>query len=615
LDETWSADEKMSRINVGTYNPLLGEWHNELAMKARSKHRSQGFGTLLSRGELFEYLQLLEAFRGGCEPTDGLDLTWNRVANSEKIQQQVDRLISSFDPNNPSASLQGLAQLYRTLDEYPWANYWVELKKTEVADLILQCGHVYVEALAQTPFTTPGGKAEIEINMVSEASRGVIQVDSVLVGDQLMYPNTLLGRNRPLNFKTSVKIPSNTPISQPFWLRDTYDGLFVTDDIKQRTAPENGSALSAYIVFETEGVRFSKSFPVLYKWRDRVTGENMAYFHLRPAATVQTAEQTLVFLKAGEDRQLTISVTAHKDEITGTLRLRLPPNWEIQPRSQQITINKIGETRHFVFRVKPGEGALTGMLEPYDESGTGIYDRALVEIDYPHIHKQTLFPKAGIKLVYAPLMCYAGKVGYIMGPGDEVPAGISQLGVEVVSLSAADLPATALGEFDAIILGIRALNTEMPLKNNYTLLLDYVRNGGLLIAQYNTPDLLFTDIGPFPFKISRNRITDEEALPEFTQPAHEIFNVPNPITADDFNGWVQERGLYFASDYEEKYTSLISWKDPDEEPTGGALICTDYGKGKYIYTGISFFRQLPAGVPGAYRLLANILSYGRAPRK
>jgi LmbE family N-acetylglucosaminyl deacetylase len=613
LEERWSTDESITRINVGTYNALLGEWHNELAMKARSKHRSQGFGTLLQRGELFEYLQLLEAYRGGCEPTDGIDLTWNRVTKSENIQQQINRLIDGFQPNNPSASLNGLAQLYRILEDYPWANYWVEKKKEEVAELILDCGAVYVEAIADKPFTAPGGQVKVNINMVSDAASGVVQIDSVLVADQLQYPYTLLGRNKPIQLQTDITIPKDGIISQPFWLRKPYKGLFATDDIRLRCLPENPPALEAYIVFETDGIRFSKRFPVLYKWRDRVTGENMAYFHIRPAITLQSTEQTLVFLKAGEERTLTVSVTAHKDEITGTLRLRVPDKWEIEPKSQQITMNKQGETRHYTFRITPREGAVSGQLFPYDNSGTGDYDRALVEIDYPHIHKQTIFPIASVKLVYAPLTCYAKKVGYIMGPGDEVPASIAQMGAEVIMLYAAELPSAPLADCDAIVLGIRALNTEDGLKKNYNLLMDYVKNGGLLIVQYNTPDLMFTDIGPYPFKISRNRVTDEKANPEFTDAQHDIFNIPNPISQSDFQDWVQERGLYFAGEITPNYSSLISWKDPGEEPAAGALICADYGKGKFVYTGISFFRQLPAGVAGAYRLWANILSYGRKP--
>ncbi|MFZ1332036.1 MAG: LmbE family protein, partial [Flavobacteriales bacterium] len=316
---------------------------------------------------------------------------------------------------------------------------------------------------------------------------------------------------------------------------------------------------------------------------------------------------------------ITVEVEALTDDLLGELTMSVPAGWNdagsgvpVWKATQKVNIAKRNERQSFTFQLIPGENAKAGAVKFEFVGPKGKADRTLHEIDYPHIMAQVYYTPAEVKLIPLDVKVNATLVGYIKGAGDDVPQAIERLGVTVDMIDPSTATLESISKYDAIVVGIRAYNTEKAMEQFNPVLMQFVENGGTVVAQYNTQsrDMILPDslIGPYPFKLSRDRVTVEEAPPTFPDPKHPLLNTPNTITVADFDGWVQERGLYFVGERDPKYTALISWNDPGEEPLEGALITCDYGKGRYIYTGISFFRELPAGVPGAYRLWANLIS-------
>ncbi|MBK9762267.1 MAG: hypothetical protein IPO87_02635 [Flavobacteriales bacterium] len=332
--------------------------------------------------------------------------------------------------------------------------------------------------------------------------------------------------------------------------------------------------------------------------------------YFTPVASI--IPKTEIVIARGGTQTVEIEVEALTDSLTGQLNVTLPEGWGTTKDLKLVDIAKRNERQSFTFQLMPGDKAKAGAVK-FDFSGPkGKADRTLHEIDYPHIMAQVYYTPAEVELIPLDVKVNATRVGYIKGAGDDVPQAIERLGVTVDMIDPSTATLESISKYDAIVVGIRAYNTEKAMAQFNPVLMKFVENGGTVVAQYNTQsrDMILPDslIGPYPFKLSRDRVTVEEAPPTFLDPKHPLLNSPNTITAVDFDGWVQERGLYFVGERDPKYTALIRWNDPGEDPMDGALVTCDYGKGRYVYTGISFFRELPAGVAGAYRLWANLLS-------
>jgi hypothetical protein len=266
--------------------------------------------------------------------------------------------------------------------------------------------------------------------------------------------------------------------------------------------------------------------------------------------------------------------------------------------------------KEYEFTVTPPFVSGTGTIRAWVEKGKEIYDRSFEEIDFPHIEPQVYMPHAETKVVRLDLLNRVRTLAYIEGAGDEVAESLAQIGLQVKSIEAADLASEKLSNYECVVMGVRAYNTNEELKSQQQKLMDYVYDGGTLIVQYNTNrGLKVENFGPLDMSLGRGRVTEEDAKVTFLAPEHPILQSPNEIKLEDFDGWVQERGLYFAKDWDAGYVPILSWSDQGEEAEKGSLLALSHGKGVFVYTGISFFRQLPAGVPGAYRLFANILSF------
>lgn len=615
-------------IETGLYNPLLGKSYGEIAAESRSQHKSQGFGVSANRGARIDYLLLKGGEPVQKDPLDAIDLSWKRVADgptlrSNAVQSQVSQIISSFRADQPAASVPALVQLYGAISQLDTANIYVKAKRQDVQALIQQCLGLWFETNPANYAATPGETIKLTTNIVSrtDASITLINVRYSTGTDSTL--NIPLKPNDVVILPGSVTIPNDQKISQPYWLeKPIVKGLFQVDNQQLIGLPENPPALSATYTFTINQQRFTFTRPVVYKSTDPVEGEIYRPFIIQPAITANLTERVYAFRdnapKTGE-----VVLKAGRANVSGTLTVDAPKGWKIEPASVAFSIASKGDEQRATFTITPTPQAQDGKLQAVmtirtpDRDGI-TFTTGLRQIAYKHIPTQTLFPPAEAKVEKIDVNVTAKNIGYIVGAGDEVPQALQQMGCHVTLLGAAQLN-TDLAVYDAIVMGVRAYNTNDYLAIYQPKLMDYVKNGGTLIVQYVTPGgsgfiqngLKVSQFGPYPFKVVNERVTDEDAPMTFINPQHRLLNYPNKITEADFSGWIQERGIYFAQDWDKAYEPIFSAHDPNEAPKQGSLIYARYGKGHFMYTGLVFFRELPAGVPGAYRLFANLISVGK----
>ena len=492
--------------------------------------------------------------------------------------------------------------------------------------MIAACAGIYAEVSASDSTAVPGGSLEISAAVISR--RAVpLRLREVRLPGASVPVDKPLGENEPWQAERTITVPKDAAISNPYWLAEPPGpGLYTVSDPALIGRPEDPPALSAEFLLTigpgTETLRLVR--PVLYKWTDPVAGERYRAVAITPEVMVNPEAPVLMFPDS-QARPLRVRLKAGAEKVAGTLRLELPAGFAAEPPSAPFRLDKKGAEEELRFLLRPAAAgqpagqpqATPGTLRVVAEVGEQRLSRGTLSIDYPHIPIQTLFPQAEVKLCRFELKKTRTKIGYIAGARDEVAAALRQVGFEVTLLTEAELeqkPAAGLRQFGAIVVGVRAYNTNPRMQFYTPRLLDYVAAGGNLIVQYNTNNRLSklaAPIGPYPFEISQDRVTDENAAVTVQPAGHPLLSQPNRITDADFQGWVQERGLYFADKWSDKYEAPLSMQDPGEPPKKGGLLLARHGKGAFIYTGLAFFRQLPAGVAGAYRLFANLISYGQ----
>ncbi|MGH9627360.1 MAG: hypothetical protein ACRD7E_03215, partial [Bryobacteraceae bacterium] len=427
-----------------------------------------------------------------------------------------------------------------------------------------------------------------------------------------------LPHNSPEVLDFSWKVPARRGWSQPYWLRSPPDdALYKVPDQRLRGLAETPPVLRAAIGLKIDSHAISMSRPVWRRYVDRTRGELTRPLEVVPPVAVSFSENAIIFPDE-RSRTVVVELESNVAKTSGNIRLETPAGWRVEPQSQPFELPQAGQRKSLAFDITPPPGDSQVHIRAIaDVDGQEISSGVRV-IDYPHIQPQTMFPPAAASFVRGEIRNLAQRVGYVMGAGDRIPESLRQIGAEVTLLDDGALAHGDLSRFDAIVTGVRAYNVRPDLLANQHRLLEYVRNGGTLIVQYNVLERggrgasPLDQIGPYPIEIGRDRVTVEEAPVDFPNPDHPLLQSPNRITSGDFQGWVQERGLYFASSWDKRYESLFSSHDPGESPLPGGILFTRYGKGAYIFTGYSWFRQLPASVPGAYRIFANLLSAGKA---
>jgi hypothetical protein len=600
------------RVDTGEYNPLLGKSYSEIAGDSRSQHKSQGFGSAERRGTQSDYFEVAAGDPATNDLFEGIDTSWNRVPGGRKVGLLLAEGFRSFDPEHPSKSIPSLLAAYAELTKLPEEN-WVRIKKEELLRVIQVCGGIWMEAMASDFAAAPGDTIQIKMSLIN---RSDYPFTLHSLGFPKVAPDSLLDRplknNDPFTSEQTILIPKDFPISQPYWLEDSLqEGISSVKDQNLIGLAENPPALSAHIGLSADGRLLEYSIPLLFRWTDSVNGELYRPFEIRPRVTIQIKDKVCIFAGEGP-KKIKVRLESHSPNVAGLVRLKGPASWKTTPASIPFSLVGKYEEGEVTFDVSPPKQADEADLTVEAEVGGEKISRSLVEISYPHIHRQVYFPDSRFKVVKLDVKTEGKRLGYVMGAGDEVPDALQNLGYEVTQLNDEMLENMDLSPFDAIITGVRAYNTRDVLKLTKERLLQYVAQGGTLIVQYNVASgQLANLIGPYPLTIGRDRVSVEKAPVALLAPEHPLLTFPNKITQKDFEGWIQERGLYFASQWDEKYQTVLSSHDPDEPDKKGGLLYAQYGKGVFIYTAFAWFRQLPAGVPGAFRLFANMIAAGK----
>lgn len=612
FDSTARANDYLG-VEIGGYNALLGKSYGELSAESRSMHRSQGFGVFQARRNNYrEYFSPTDGVVAEADLFDDVNTTWTRVEGGKPIGDKLEEIINNYDPVHPDNAVPALLELRKMITSLE-DGYWKSKKLKELDEVIRHSLGLFLEVTASDFSVVPGDSMTFNVEAVNRTDVPVtlnrISYSSVNKDNTL---DSALNRGEPVIFSSEVKIPADLPVSQPYWLKEPgTKGMYVVEDLHMRNLPENPPAVEATFEVEISGQRVTYTVPVVYKKALPDKGETYRPFVIIPPVAVNINEKVYIFPDK-EPREVRITVRAGKDDITGEVALNLAEGWRSEPARENFDFELKDENQTFSFMVYPPDGQSQITLgATATVNGIG-HNRSLEYIAYDHIPTQTYMPVLKAELVKINIEKKGQRIGYIMGAGDGVPTALQQIGYEVELLEADDLEAANLARYDAVILGVRAYNTQNFLKVKNDELLKYTKNGGTLITQYNTTrGLLTDDFAPYNLQLSRKRVTVEEAPVEILAPKHPVMNEPNPITQADFKGWVQERGLYFPEEWDDEYTPILSSHDPDEEPLKGGLLVAEYGEGYYIYTGYSWFRELPAGVPGAYRIFANLISIGK----
>ena len=599
-------------LEAGGYNSLLGKAYTEIAAASLSMHKSQGVGSPPRRGARKEYFKLLEGQPMTNSLFEGIDTNWSRVANSESIATQIRQIISQFLPADPAASVPELLKLRQAMNGIK-DDSWVPEKKAELDGIIAACLGLHVEGSTTNEAVTPGQTATIKLEAINRCNIPVTlqEIRFPLSGDSMKI-DAALPSNELVTRDLSCKIPENTPYSQPYWLRKSGTlGAFAVDDQTLVGLPENPPDLPVEIVLQINGQELRYIVDTKYRMVDPVAGELRRPLVIEPPVFAKVVNSVLVFA-TNQPKSVGVHVTAATGPVKGELKLAVPQGWGVYPASIPIDLKAADAEMVATFTVKPPDQNSEGTLRAAVSIDGRDYSLGRVRISYPHIGVHTLMPPAEARLVRADIREKGERIGYIPGAGDDVPESLQQIGYSVKILSESDITAENLKQFSAVVLGVRAYNTQERIANWLPELFAYVKAGGVAVAQYNTLAELKTDqLGPYPLEISRDRVTDENAEVRILAPDHPLMTTPNKITSKDFEGWVQERGLYFPKKWDPAWTAILSSNDPKEKPLDGGLLVAKSGKGFFIYTSYSWFRQLPAGVPGAYRLVANMLSLGK----
>ncbi len=616
--EKFAKADKSNLITVdaGVYYPNRGMSNGEIAAISRAQHRCQGMGRSLSRSSRNEYLDIIK----GDVPSDGQNLfegvntSWSRLKGGVPITGMIDDILANFNYSAPHESISALVKTYQKIEALEISN-WRTVKLEEIKKIIAQCGGLYTEAAANNYFLTAGQNVEIALEFTNRSPNSVKLKNVSFIGmkkDTSLNLNLVNGEENKFYLKGTV--PSKAKNSSPYWLEDKGAlGMYSVKNQIDIGKPTSDEPIIMVYDMEIEGVNIKFHKPVAHRSVSPVMGEQFRPVEIIPAVSVSVEEKVVVFAD-NNAKKVNVKVMAGKDNIKGQVMLDLPSGWSSKPDSHNFDIANQEQTQSFVFEVVPPANQSEGTMNVKAVLDGKSYSKELILIDYDHIPKQTIFLPAETKIVKLDIQKKGQNVAYIMGAGDKIPESLRQIGYEVDLLEDNEITKEKLANYDALIIGIRAYNTRDKIKFQQEILLDYVKEGGTMIVQYNTGHRLKVpsdQLGPYPFKVSRDRVAVEEAEIRFLKPDHKILNSPNKISTADFDNWVQERGLYFPNEWSKEYTAVLSSNDPGESNKDGGLLVAEYGKGHYVYTGYSWFRELPAGVPGAYRIFANMISLGK----
>lgn len=629
------------KLDAGAFNPLLGKSYGEIASESRSMHKSQGFGVPSQRGPATEFFTLTAGEPVQQDIAEGIVNDWSRFEGGAVINKMIDEIVTTFSFQQPSASVKPLVELYNAIEKVNDGD-WKIKKLNEVQALIEACAGLWLEASTSQEFIVTGDSLRVNFHIINRTNVPVrlnrVQLDSSSllslpdsvksrmnwnsefvkndIGTQGYFVdssfNKELTSNQNLNFNRRIYVRKTA--TEPYWIvKPMGAGSFTVDDQYKIGLAENTASYTAIFNLTIYGTAFRFYKAVMYKHTDPVKGELFEKLVVYPPALIKASNSLLLF-KDTTSKQISFSFVPQATiKTNGAVSINTSNGWRVNPDNWKFEFIK-GNEYQMNTRVRPDQfkNNLSGFIQPNYTSGVSSVNKQRVRtIQYDHIPVITYFPDAVTKVVTADVKIAGKKIGYINGAGDFLPYSLQQLGYTVDLLTEDKLTYQNLKQYDAVVTGIRAYNVHAWLSNAYDELMRYVKEGGVLLVQYNTSNQLGqlrAKISPYPLTISRNRVSEEDAAVKFLAPEHVVMNYPNKITASDFEGWVQERSVYEADNIDPAFTALFEMSDADEPKHNGSLLVADYGKGRFVYSALAFFRQLPAGVPGAYRLIANLLA-------
>ena len=611
--EKFNAADKSNLVNLstGTYYQSLGISNQEIAALSRSRHQSQGFGATGERGDDMEYLEFIQ----GDKPNDknnlfeGIDTSWNRVENGNAIGQLISSIINKYDFKNPSASIPDLVKAYQMIQNLK-DEHWKTIKTEEIKEIIASCAGLYLESVAEHQSSVPDADIVLTLEAINRSEINMIlESVKILPEGKIINQNLDLKNNVNQSIALKIHLPETLEYTAPYWLKNQGSvGMYRVDDQKNIGKPDIIRELKTIFNVNINGINIPFERNIIYKYNDPVKGEVYRPFDVEPVVTTSFVDKVKIF---NNNSKQSVSVKVHSGtaKINGNLKLLVPKNWIVTPESLPFSIPLKNESQTFTFEVTPPKSSSEIEVKAVATINETDYDQEKTLIKYEHISNQLVLKPSVSKFIKLDIKTGNEKIAYIMGAGDEIPVSLQQMGYDVTVVKPENITTEYLQNFDVFIMGIRAYNTVTELEFKQSILLDLVQKGKTMIVQYNTTGKLVTDkVAPFALRISRDRVTEENAQVRFLAPNHSVLNYPNKITSKDFENWIQEQGLYYPDQWDHAFTPILSSNDENETPKNGALLIAPYGKGYYIYTGLSFFRELPLGVSGAYRLFANLIS-------
>jgi LmbE family N-acetylglucosaminyl deacetylase len=600
------------RLEVGGNDPVTGEPLGAIAGRSRSMHKSQGFGNFGGGGgggPRADSFTLLAGEQARNDILDGVDTTWARVPGGAEVAKLADEAVARFDLRDPAASVPALLAIRKQLASLPADSVVVD-KRRQLDRVIQGSLGLVVETTVPQAEVVPG--EALHLRHMATVSSGIpvrwISVSYPLTSRSAAQPIDLTaGQSATRNEEQTL--PAGTPLGQPYWLRDEHTvGLFKVDTGMLIGRPENPPVFPVEHQFYVGGETLEiADVPV------QAAANGQATRPLDVIAPVALRHLSDVRLFApGAERRVEVEVTAARDGTAGTLELKAPDGWKISPASQPFRLALAGDHVTLVFTVTAPSRAGTAGITALAHVGDATWNSRRVVIRHEHIPVQLLQPPARLTVVAVDIAIKGRRVGYIPGAGDRVAEGLEEMGFEVTRLIGDNLTPEKLRDLDSVVIGVRAYNVRDDLAPHLEALFAYVEGGGTVVAQYNRPNGLKTNrLAPYDLRLSDERVTDENAPVTFLAPDHPVLTTPNKITEADMEGWVQERGIYFPTRWDPHFTPILASGDSGVTPLQGGLLVAKHGRGHFVYTGLVFFRQLPAGVPGAYRLFANLVSLGK----
>lgn len=607
---------KMIAINAGVYFGIKGKSNGEIAALSRSQHKCQGFGTLGTRGDEMEYIEFLKGDfpKDKNNLFDGINTTWSRVKGGEAIGKILNEIEANFNFSDPSVHLPKLIEAYNLVSKLE-DKHWRTIKKQELETIILASAGLFLEGVASEQNTNPNSEFTVRLEAVNRSNQNIELVDVSFLNNP--ESGKILGKkldkNNPFKTEQKLRTTQGTSYTSPYWLNEKGTlGMYTVKDLSMIGRPDS-EKLKLKWSLKIVGQPFDIYREIIYKYSDPEKGEVYQPFEVLPEATALVLDDVTIFPDA-HAKPISVKIKAGKANLKGGISLKVPQGWKVAPENIDFEIAMKNDEKIVVFNVTPPASENKGTISPVITSEGKKYVQKLTTIQYDHIPKQSVLMPSEASVVRLDIKREGQNIGYIEGAGDEIPQSLKQIGYDVRILKPSEITETSLAGFDAIVMGIRAYNVISDLQFKQRYLLEYVKNGGNLIVQYNTSGrrgFNVPDFSPYELNLSSDRVTDENAKVSFLNATHSVLNHPNKITENDFQGWVQERGLYFPDKWAPEFTPILGMKDLGESEKQGSLLIANYGKGYYIYTGLSFFRELPAGVPGAFKLFTNLISVGK----